>query len=351
MESGPFSDNEELKRVSRKAEIILEYQNYIESPPVPKERLYGQACSSDSVTIDSWRDQWISQIKANHKRFGSFAEHGIGKLFGKAERQPVIIAGAGPSLKVNGSLLKDRKGIPLISCLHNFHFLEDNEAPADLYVTLDAGEVTIEEVSEGGKRTPEEYWALTKDRKLAAFIGTHPTLLEKWQGEIYFFNAPVPDQAYSTAISEVEQFNTYVSTGGNVLGACLYIAKGIYGGNPVAFVGADFAFGYDKKFHAWDSKYDKNLGYVLKACDVYGNKVLTWQSYHNFKSWFDYIALQVPGLYINCTEGGTFGAYPEGNLMAIRQMELGSFLGMYRMHEELRNQCENPKTEERKLLF
>jgi hypothetical protein len=337
--------------VARKAEIILEYQNYIEAPPVPAESLWGQACSSDKVTIDSWRAQWISQIKANHKRFGSFAEHSIGKLFGTQTLKPVIIAGAGPSLKVNGPELKNRGEIALVSCLHNFHFLEDQGTPADLYVTLDAGEVTVEEVSEGGKRTEEEYWALTKDRKLAAFIGTHPKLLEKWQGEIYFFNAPVPDESYMKEVAELEAFNTYVSTGGNVLGACLYIAKGIFGGNPIAFIGADFAFGYDKKFHAWDSKYDQKLGYVLKACDVYGNKVLTWQSYANFKAWFDYIAVQVPGLYINCTEGGTFGAYADGNIMAVKQMELSGFLRMYRMHEELRNQCENPKTEERKLLF
>lgn len=335
----------------RTAEITLEYQNYIETPPVQANQLYGQACSNDGVTINSWRDIWIANVKANHKKFGSFADKSIGKLFGKFKYMPAILAGSGPSLKVNANQLKNRGGIPLISCLHNFHFLEDLGAAPEFYVTLDAGEVTIEEVYEGGSKSPDEYWAMTKDRTLLAFIGTSPRLLEKWQGEVYFYNAPVPDQTYMAEVNAIEPFDVWVSNGGNVLGACMYIAKGFLGCNPMAFVGADFAFSYDKKFHGWASKYDAKLGYVLKAIDVYGNKVLTWQSYHNFKSWFDYIAMQVPGIYINCTEGGTFGAYPEGNIMAVKQMELENFLKMYRMHEELRGQCENPSSGEKKILF
>lgn len=337
--------------MARKAEIILEYQNYIESPPVQPTELYSQACSSDGVTIDSWRKIWIDNIRANKQKFGSFAERGVGKLFGKYARQPVIVAGAGPSLKYNGAQLKDRGGVPLISCLHNYHFFQDQGVDVDFFVTLDAGEVTIEEVSEGGAKTEADYWESTRGKTLIAFIGSSPRLLEKWQGDIYFFNAPVPDQSYMDEIDQIEKFHTWVSNGGNVLGACLYIAKGLFGGNPIAFVGADFSFSYDKKFHAWDSKYDAKLGYVLKAVDVFGNKVLTWQSYYNFKSWFDYVALRVPGIYINCTEGGCFGAYPDGNLMAVKQQPLADFLNMYRLHETLRAQCETPDLDEKKLLF
>lgn len=337
--------------MGRKAEIILEYQNYIEAAPVAPSQMYSQACSADSVTISSWRNTWISNAKTNKERLGSFKEHGVGKLFGSLKHKPAIVAGAGPSLKVNVAELKNRDGVALISCLHNFHFLEDQGAPADYYVSLDAGPVVIEEISEGGAKTPDEYWALTKERTLIAYIGSDPELIRRWQGKLYVFNCPLPEQAIMDEMRAIEDFNTFVSNGGNVLGACLYIAKGIMGATPIAFVGADFAFGYDKKFHSWDSKYDKSLGYVVKAVDVYGNKVLTWQSYANFKSWFDCIASTVPGIYINCTEGGTFGSYAEGNIMAVRQMDLSAFLGMYRMHEELRVQCETPETKERKILF
>lgn len=337
--------------MSRKAEIILEYQNNIEAPPARPEQLYAQACSNDTATIDSWRKIWVDNVRANKKRFGSFKEHGIGQLYRSEHLKPAVIAGSGPSLKVNGALLNERADMPLVSCLHNFHFFEDAGVKVDYYVTLDAGPVVLEEVSEGGTKTEEEYWALTKDKTLIAFIGTDPKLFDKWQGKVYFYNAPVPDKAYKDEIEAIEPFNSYLSTGGNVLGACLYFAKGWLGCTTIGFVGADFAFGYDKKFHAWDSKYDKNLGYVLKAVDVYGNKVLTWQSYANFKAWFDWVALKVPGLYVNCTEGGTFGAYPDGNIMAVKQLDLSEFLGMHRMSEHLKDQAMSPEKLSEKILF
>lgn len=335
----------------KRAEILLDYQNLIDGPPAKPDALYAQSCSNDGPTINAWRERWISNIQANHKRLGSFKEHGIGQLWGRHQYLPAIVAGSGPSLKGNGEGLKARGGIPLVSCLHNFHYLEDIGAPADYYVSLDAGDVVLEEVSEGGKRTPDEYWALTKDRTLLCYIGSPPGLLEKWQGKVYVFNCPVPDEAVTNAVDELERFNTYVSTGGNVLGAVTYIAKGIFGCNPIAFVGADFSFSYLNKFHAWDSKYDADLGICLPMFDVYGVKVKTWRSYANFKAWFDWLCATKPGLWVNCSEGGCLGSYPEGNMLQVRPMDLAAFIDMYHMNAHIRAQCDDPSIDEKKILF
>lgn len=339
----------------RKVEMVLEYQNYIETPPVKPAQMYNAACSSDSITISSWRDIWINNIQANHRHFGSFKEHSLGKLFGINQNRPAIIVGSGPSLGYNGEQLRERGDILAVSCLHNYHYFEDRGIPIDYYVTLDAGSVVLEEVAEGGQKTESEYWASTKGKKLCAFIGTDPKFFEKWQGEVYLFTAPIPDQKVLEAVSACEPFHINVSNGGNVLGACLYIAKGFMGSNPIAFLGADFSFSYNggrgPKFHSWDSKYDKSIGNVMRGVDVFGNKVLTWPSYFNFKNWFDYITLQVPGLWVNCTEGGMLGAYPEGNLMSCKQMPLTDFIEMYRLNEFLRDQCLNPENRDNRLLF
>lgn len=332
--------------------INLSYQNYIEMPRVTTQQMWSQACSNDETTINSWRPAWIKNIRDNFKTHGPFSNRSMGALFGKFQNKPCILAGSGPSLRHNGHLLKDRGDIALISCLHNFHFFEDLGVEVDFYVSLDAGEVTVEEVSEGGQRSAEEYWELTKDRKLLAWIGSHPKLLEKWRGEIYFFNCPVPDKEVIDAQEELEVFNVFVSNGGNVLGACLNIAKAFFGCAITAFVGADFCFGYNNKFHGWDSKYDARMGHVLKVVDVFGNKVSTWPSYNNFKAWFDNVALTVPGIYINCTEGGTFGAYPEGNIMAVQQMPLAGFLDMFNRNvKEMKACCENPQINEKRIFF
>lgn len=331
--------------------ILLEYQNPIMEVPVTPKQLYANAIANDNVTIDSWRNTWLQNIKDNKQRFGSFKDHSAGKLFKLYEHKPCILAGAGPSLKENVHQLKDRGNIPLISCLHNFHIMEDNDAKPDFYVSLDAGEVVLEEVSEGGTLTPDEYWAKTKDRKLLAFIGSSPKLFEKWQGEVYLFNCPIPNIEVMKQITEIERFGCWVSNGGNVLGASLYLARGFFGCGTIAFVGADFSFSYDQKFHAWDSKYDKKLGYVVKATDVFGNKRLSWQSYLNFKGWFEQLSVDSPQIFINCSEGGCLGAFPEGNMIQIQQMRLSRFLFMHRMHEELVDQMVKPEVAEPKILF
>jgi hypothetical protein len=332
-------------------EMDLEFMNQIPAAPRTAKDMYSQACSNDAVTVNAWADRWLSNIRANHTKYGPFRERSIGKLFGKFKHRPIIVAGSGPSLKNNIEDLKDPKGVPVISCLHNFHYMEDHGVPVDFYVTLDAGDITIEEISEGGSKSHEEYLEMTRGKTLLAFIGSPPKLLESWQGEVLFFNCPIPDHSVMEEVKKIEHFYTYVSTGGNVLGACTYIAKAILGCTPIAFVGADFCFSYTKQFHPWKSKYDGQIGEAMRGVDVFGNKVLTWQSYWNFKVWFDWLAGNVTGLYINCTEGGLLGAYPEGNIAQIQQMTLKQFLWMYSMHEMIRAQCENPCLEEKTILF
>ena len=335
----------------KKAEIICEYQPYIDMTPQRRQGNYGQATSNDGITIQTWRPTWLKNVKENHKRFGPFKDRSLGKLWGLHRNTPGICIGSGPSLKNNAAGLKDNPDITTVSCLHNFHFLEDLGVGADYYVSLDAGPVTIEEVSEGGSKDAEDYWKMTEGKILIAYIGSHPDLLEKWRGEIYFFNCPVPDESLLKEIDEIEKFHCFVSTGGNVLGACTYIAKAIMGCNPLVFMGADFSFSYSEKFHGWDSKYDANLGNYIRMTDVYGNRVKTWQSYANFKAWFDWLVETVPGFYVNCSEGGCFGSYPDGNIRGIRQMDLSDCFKMFSMCDEVRDQCENPETEVKKILF
>ena len=331
--------------------ITCEYQPYIDRAPVAPSQMYGQAASNDAVTVNAFRDTWIRNTKANHDAFGSFGDKGIGKLWGKHKNSPGIVVGSGPHLKDNAKELLNNPGIPVFSCLHNFHFLEDLGVHVDYYVSLDAGPVTIEEVSEGGSKSPDEYWAMTKDKVLLAYIGTDPRLLEKWRGDVYFFNCPVPDPVVMEVLEKIERFRTMVSTGGNVLGAATYIAKAIMGCNPLVFMGASFSFGYDEKFHGWDSKYDGKLGHYVRATDVYGNAVKTWQSYLNFAYWFNWLVETVPGVYFNATEGGIFGAFPGGNIRAVTQIDLKDYFKMQTLCDEMKEQCLNPGADVKKILF
>lgn len=344
----------------RTATIELEYQNVLAEPPVSKSGLYSKACSNDATTVAHWRDKWLFNIKENLKNLGGdFSSHSVGRLHGLYKYGPAILAGSGPSLMQNAQELLNKGDIPLISCLHNFHYLHDLGAKVDYFVSLDAGEVVLEEISEGGKLSPDEYWEATKDYKLVAFIGSHPELIKKWQGELYVFNAPVPDKSYTEELDSITTFNTFMSSGGNVLGGCLYLAKAIMGAHTSIFIGADFSFGYpvekeDKlvsRFHSWDSKYDKDMGVCIKVTDIYGNKVKTWPSYYNFKSFFDWVSLNIPGEYINCTEGGCLGAYSEGNIGSFKYLDLAVCLEVFNQFSHTKESCENPQVNYKKILY
>jgi len=314
--------------------------------PVSPAQAYSEAASSDAITINHWRGTWLRNIKANKEKFGSFAEKSAGLLFEAHLGQPALIAGSGPSLKRNCSKLKDRpKNMVLVSCLHNFHFMEDAEANVDYYVTLDAGPITVDEVTEGGSKEPSVYWEATRNRTLIAYIGTDPKLLEKWQGKIYFFNAAIPDEGFIQEVGAIEPFYLFIESGGCVLGSCLFFAKGFLGCNATVFVGADFSFSNSVKtaFHAWDSQYDKNIGSCIMAVDIFGNKVKTWLSYYNFKLWFEVVAQRIPGIYINCTEGGIFGSHRDGNIIHIKQMWIEDAFDMFSLQKHKKNQAETPE--------
>jgi len=324
-------------------DIDLELQPIISGPPEAPLKLRQNAGSNDEITLRSWRDIWLKNTRENHKRFGPFKDNGVGALFNKETGRPVLVVGSGPSLKKNiGDIARFSHDHCVVSCLHNFHYMEDHGVHVDYYVSLDAGHVTIEEVSEGGSKDQGYYWDLTEKRKLVTFIGSPPELVEKWKGEIQWFHCSIPDEKLMEDIQNIEPFHTFLSTGGNVLGACTYLARAIMGANPVIFTGADFSFSYDKNFHGWNSKYDKHLGNAMRVRDIYGLPVYTWGSYWNFKNWTDYVCCQVPGLWINATEGGCLGAYETGNIFQIIQSTMKHVCNMYSVNEIIRDQCENP---------
>lgn len=333
--------------------VKLEYLNTIDTPPQSPQDLHRQAATNDDPTIDSWRETWIKNYKDNHTKFGPFRDSAIGKLFGELRLKPCIVAGSGPSLANNIETLKLKGDIPLISCLHNFHYFEDHGVGVNYYVSLDAGPITIEELSEGGKNTHEFYLEKSKDKTLLAFCGSDPGLISSWKGKVYWFNCPIPDSRVRAAHNEVERFENFISNGGNVLGAALYIAKAYMGANPIVFVGADFSFSGAShallsgiglnKFHAWESKYDGKLGQAMRAIDCFGNKVYTWASYFNFKCWFDSVCIRCPGEFINCSEGGTLGVYQEGLIRHIKHKSLKEFIDGVSLFETMKFQAENPQ--------
>lgn len=316
-------------------DIDLIYQPFLQAPPMAPEQLQQQATSNDSGTMSYWGETWIKQTKANKEFFTNFGDRSISKLYGINQHKPAIIIGSGPSLKYAIRDLKINQNLanPLltISCLHNFGYFQDEGVKVDYYLSLDSGEVVIKDMSEG--RNQEDYWEDTKDKKLLAYVGSHPDLFKKWQGEIYLFNTLLPSGELREQIDGVEKFTSYISSGGNALGACMYIAKEYMGSPTIMFVGADFCFSWDNQFHSYKTSYDE-LGQIVIHPDVFGIPRKTWTSYLNFKFWFDKVAMMVPGTYINCSFG-LLGSYLGGNIKHFQYASLETAMAQYIQTEQV----------------
>jgi hypothetical protein len=321
----------------RTLEIDLCYQNLIEAPPPSDANLYERACSGDRVTVETWRPTWIKNVQAARDHFGRFDEKSVGNLYALNRQKAAIVIGSGPSLKHSIASLKENAAseakVLTVSCLHNFGYFEDEGFHADYYLSVDSGPIVISDVSEGRQKEASHYWEQSKGKKLIAYIGSDPKLFELWQGEVYLFNCLIPDLEVKKAVDEIGRFAHYVSCGGNALGACMYVAKAIMGSSTIHYVGADFCFDYNNQFHSYKTHYDTPGAYVVWP-DVFGLPRKTWASYMNFKFWFDWVAMNVPGVWVNCSEG-TLGAYVSGNLKHFQYKTLEQALDVYRMNERV----------------
>jgi hypothetical protein len=331
----------------RDLKIDLLYQPLIEGPPAQQGNLWDKAASGDDATIKHWKDIWIQKAKETKEHFGSFGERSIGKLYGINRFKPAIICGSGPSLKNSIGALKEnaqmKNPVLSVSCLHNFGYFEDEGFHADYYLTLDSGDVILDDVFESRKHPPEYYWEKTEGKTLLACITTPKKLFELWRGPVYLFNIMIPDAGTHDEIQKVERFSHFISAGGNALGGCFYVAQHIFSSHVIHFVGADFCFDYDNTFHAYKTHYDQPGQYVIWP-DVYGVPRKTWMSYLNFKFWFDWVACNIPGRYVNCSDG-LMGAYKEGNIKQFQYMPLEDALLPYKGHERVFRQIRDSKTE------
>lgn len=321
----------------RTIEIDLTYQPTIEGPPQQTGNLFGKAASNDDVTIKHWRETWLKHVKANFEKYGDFGNRSIGSLYGLNQHKPCIVLGSGPSLKQSIEALKKNAAlanpVTTVSCLHNFGYFEDEGFHADYYVSLDAGKIVLADISEGRTHPPEYYWEKTRGKKLLVVTSTDPELLEKWQGEFFFFSVMIPDFTVQKELTDICKFTHYVSCGGNAAGGCLYIAKALLGSDPLILVGTDFCFDYNNQFHSYKTHYD-TAGVVMPHPDVFGNTRKVWPSYLNFKYWFDWVAVNVPGNYISSSEG-IMGAYREGNIKQFKYMPLEQALLPYTSSEKM----------------
>lgn len=224
---------------------------------------------------------------------------GITSVFDKFKNRPVFIVAPGPSLEKNGHLLKKVMGKELIiACDTAVQPLQRMGVKPDIITTIDFQILNFYKLR--GVNTSNSALAISLDAS-------------------YFIPADNPGQTFNFFHSkEINAIFEYfhgsigiMSSGGSVLTDCISIAHKA-GANPLVFVGVDLSFPGDKYYI--EGTFDdgattekvKNKGFnFIEIEDIYGEKVLTYESFYNFLTWIGaFIKINNSIKFIDATEGG-----------------------------------------------
>ncbi len=281
---------------------------------------------TNKVAIKTNISSRLGWIENYFKNIGNLAKYPpIDALRNSFRGVPMVIAGAGPSLKKNGELLRELKGKALIMAAITAYLpLVKMGVIPDLVIAAERIDL------------PEYFTYGAEDKKTRLVLAevSHPAMFDRdMLGKFTFFNGYV---TLSIAQAHLWGSSYFASTGGSVTTTALDMGV-MFGCNPIIFVGQDLAFG-DGATHVGGGVYgeqrikiDAALGQVvteeeyvtveerimgthqllwLKGLD--GKPVASkydWVTFHQwFESYMAYLKKEGPGgiEVINATEGGAF---------------------------------------------
>ncbi len=235
---------------------------------------------------------------------------------------PMVIAGAGPSLKKNGELLKEFKGRALIvAAITSYKPLLKLGVVPDFVIASEMVDL------------PEYFTFGEDDRKTRLILGelSHPKMFERdVKGKFVFFS---PYLALSSAQAPLWGSSYFPAIGGSVTTAALDMGI-MFGCNPITFIGQDLSFGENEThapggvYVAQNVRIDSENG-MISVEDEYINDKQTytyklqwlkglsgkpvpskydWATFHQwFENYMHYLKKERPGVrVINATEGGAY---------------------------------------------
>lgn len=298
---------------------------------------------ANDITLYSWRNDWLKNMKDNLDYFGYFnRDHSVKVFFNELIKESIILVGAGPSLAKNIDKLKvaKEKGIKIMAAHHAIMYLsqEQYQIKPDYVVMLDAGCMW-------GDYTKHEGMDF-KDVPLLVDQTCNCEQLKAWEGPKFFYKSTQPETGSIAKFLKMEmeriidplKQGSLIEVGGHAMGAMMSLARGVMRAETLVIVGADYCFSPEtKKFYPFDMKIDNEVdgkyfgaeGKTLPAAppaqgmifDIFGNMVETNGAYLTFKNVMDnaikanvQATMQTAERFeiINACEGGALGALKGG---------------------------------------
>jgi len=312
---------------------ILSYKTVSYSASFPKElgeftnRIFNAHLTNQvgiRTDIES-RIMWINNYFDNIAHLAKYPPLDV--LRDRLKGVPLVVVGAGPSLKKNASLLKEFKGkAVIIAAITAYKPLLKFGVVPDFVIASEKVDL------------PEYFTYGDKDRKtrlILAEISHSKMFSRKVKDKFVFFN---PYMCLSSQHSRLWGSSYMLASGGSVTTAALDVGV-MFGCDPIVFIGQDLCFGENEThapggvYIAQDISIDREKGTVTVEEDYVTLKDKARSSYNlqwlkglngkpvpskfdwvTFHQWFEsYVGIlkrdNNPVRVINATEGG---AYIEG---------------------------------------
>lgn len=254
----------------------------------------------EDIRLNNWNQKRVKdKVHRNIINNVEFINESIGiKEFKDVFNEvPIFIVSAGPSLDKNISQLKNigNKGVIIVVDTAITPLLNKKIKP-DFIVTIESIEAGYNKIF---KELPE------LEIPLLYSMGTHNKIVKNYLGH-KIVGLSQKDLIMDRLNEIVKKGRLH--TGGSVASAALDFAFKL-GGNPIIFVGQDFAFDLTTdKTHSTETFYEEQKQEVslLKKVDgINGKDVFTSKAYYSYLRWFErYIRNNQDVTYIDASEGG-----------------------------------------------
>jgi hypothetical protein len=274
-----------------------------------------------------WGKTWMRNIVRN-RAVVDMSQYGIYNLLDRHVGQTAFLFGAGPSLAENIMDYKDDAKNVILTSTHSLKYLLGAGIRPSYVGVVDAYARQAEWADVGNE---------SKGITLLMDVNCSPRLMDVWKGPIIFFKTVGRGEEGTTArqLYDVCPMEDLLKSGGNVMTAMISAAH-LMGMKKFVFVGHDYAMGADHMesgVNYADGSLDVGKGSNLPLdalwsdlmidIDIQGLGTGTLGRMLGYKHWTESAAqIHRDCEFINATEAGVLGAYPEGNLDFIKQMRL-----------------------------
>ncbi|MCL6456710.1 MAG: DUF115 domain-containing protein [Gorillibacterium sp.] len=263
---------------------------------------------SNRLTVDSWDDRWLENVKYNLTRF-----HPLPLIrdlvYDIPNKHVVLVLGAGWTLlKLKAYAQQIPKSWGIVCADRAVSFLLECNLLPDLVVSIDGNQEDESTIVEGMRRLPPEVPVMLD-------VVCCPTVTQLVKRPYFFRSVSDLKTKAADYLAEYEtKHNVKIDTighGGNVGSVCVIASKYFLFARHVVLLGMNFSLCEGTRdVDSWERRVLTDEHKFVDVTDIYGRPIRTLANLHNYRLWLELFCHQNDDVeWVNCNDGGYLGVH------------------------------------------